>query len=72
MYIYIYYRNFDETNPNFTLELIMKIQMQIYEDQISEISNKATIELNMENVTIITLLSIQKNYNVYVFIYLVN
>lgn len=44
------YRYFDETDPNFTLELIMELEMQKYADQISEISNKATMELNIEHV----------------------
>lgn len=43
-------RNFDETDSSFTLELIMEMEMQKYADQISEISNKATMELNIENV----------------------
>ncbi|XP_025195967.1 dynein heavy chain 2, axonemal [Melanaphis sacchari] len=40
---------FDETDPGFTLELIMQMQMQKYGNQISEISSKATMELNIEN-----------------------
>jgi hypothetical protein len=31
----------------------MQMQMQKYGDQISEISKKATMELNIENVTFI-------------------
>jgi len=44
-------RYFDEADPGFTLELIMQMQMQKYGNQISEISNKATMELNIENVS---------------------
>ncbi|XP_026819508.1 dynein heavy chain 2, axonemal-like [Rhopalosiphum maidis] len=40
---------FNETDPSFTLELIMQMQMQKYGNQISEISSKATMELNIEN-----------------------
>lgn len=32
----------------------MQMQMPKYEDQINEISRKATMELNIENVTIIS------------------
>lgn len=48
-------RNFDETDAGFTLELIMQMQMQKYAEQISEVSNKATMELNIENVTVLRL-----------------
>ncbi|CAH1408276.1 unnamed protein product [Nezara viridula] len=40
---------FDETADNFTLDYIIGIQMQDFADYIHEISNGATIELNIEN-----------------------
>jgi len=56
--LYKFYRDFDETDPSFTLEQIIQMEMQKFEDQISEVSNKATIELNMENVTIIIIVAV--------------
>lgn len=44
------YRYFDETDRSFTLGLIIQMKMQKHGEQISEISNKATMELNIENV----------------------
>lgn len=41
-------------DPGFTLEKIIEMQMQKYAEAISEVSNKATMELAIENVTIIT------------------
>lgn len=51
--LYFLNRYFVETDPDFTLEKIMQMEMQKYGDQINEISNRATMELNIENVTII-------------------
>ncbi|XP_014276767.1 dynein axonemal heavy chain 2 isoform X2 [Halyomorpha halys] len=40
---------FDENGDTFTLDYIISIQMQDFADYIHEISNGATIELNIEN-----------------------
>jgi len=60
--LYIY-RYFDETDPDFTLELIMEMEMQKYADQISEISNKATMELNIERVKFFDIDKSQRKLN---------
>lgn len=41
-------RKFDETN--FTLEKLVKVKIQNFSEQIIEISNKSTLELDLENV----------------------
>ncbi|XP_066581151.1 dynein axonemal heavy chain 2 [Prorops nasuta] len=42
-------KDFDETSEEFTLNAIMKMEMQTFADQINEISNAATMELSIEN-----------------------
>lgn len=44
-------RDFDETSKEFTLELIAEMQLQNFADEISEISNAATMELAIETVS---------------------
>ncbi|XP_078053365.1 dynein heavy chain 2, axonemal kl-2 [Augochlora pura] len=41
-------REFDETSESFTLELIAEMQLQNFAEQISDISNSATMELAIE------------------------
>ncbi|XP_071580099.1 dynein axonemal heavy chain 2 [Temnothorax nylanderi] len=41
-------RDFDETSEDFTLEAIIRMQMHNFAEQISEISNAATMELAIE------------------------
>lgn len=48
--IIYFHRYFDETDRSFTLGVIIQMKMQKHGEQISEISNKATMELNIENV----------------------
>lgn len=45
-------RDFDENSPEFTLELIIGMQMQDFAEPIKEISTAAAAELNIENVGI--------------------
>ncbi|XP_013149055.1 PREDICTED: dynein heavy chain 2, axonemal [Papilio polytes] len=40
---------FDQTSEDFKLELIMRLNFQAYAEDIAEISNAATMELNIEN-----------------------
>ncbi|KAG7305948.1 hypothetical protein JYU34_008511 [Plutella xylostella] len=40
---------FDQTSEDFKLDLIMRLNFQAYADEIAEISNAATMELNIEN-----------------------
>ncbi|XP_037870398.1 dynein axonemal heavy chain 2 isoform X3 [Bombyx mori] len=40
---------FDENSEDFKLEVIMRLNFQAYSDEIAEISNAATMELNIEN-----------------------
>ncbi|CAB3235267.1 unnamed protein product [Arctia plantaginis] len=40
---------FDQNSEDFKLELIMRLNFQAYADEIAEISNAATMELNIEN-----------------------
>ncbi|KAG6451923.1 hypothetical protein O3G_MSEX007393 [Manduca sexta] len=40
---------FDQDSEDFKLELIMRLNFQAYADEIAEISNAATMELNIEN-----------------------
>ncbi|KAH9639977.1 hypothetical protein HF086_008072 [Spodoptera exigua] len=40
---------FDQNSEDFKLDLIMKLNFQAYAEEISEISNAATMELNIEN-----------------------
>lgn len=42
-------REFDQNSEDFKLELIMRLNFQVYADDIAEISNAATMELNIEN-----------------------
>lgn len=44
-----YNREFDQNSEDFKLELIMRLNFQAYAEDISEISNAATMELNIEN-----------------------
>lgn len=44
-------RDFDETSEDFTLDAIIKMQMHNFAEQISEISNAATMELAIEVVS---------------------
>lgn len=44
-------REFDETSEDFTLDAIIKMQMHNFAEQISEISNTATMELAIEVVS---------------------
>lgn len=72
-YLYVKYnlfliRHFDETDPSFTLEEIIKMKMQKYEDKINEVSNRATMELNIENV--IVNLIIIKIVNIILFLFM--
>ncbi|KAL4710610.1 hypothetical protein ACJJTC_003246 [Scirpophaga incertulas] len=41
--------DFDQNSPEFKLELIMRLNFQVYAEEIAEISNAATMELNIEN-----------------------
>lgn len=41
-------KDFDENSPEFTLEAIIQMGMQNYADHINEISNAATMELQIE------------------------
>ncbi|XP_046433182.1 dynein axonemal heavy chain 2 [Neodiprion fabricii] len=41
-------KEFDQNSPDFTLDAIAEMQLQIFADQISELSNAATMELNVE------------------------
>ncbi|KAL6262835.1 hypothetical protein P5V15_005625, partial [Pogonomyrmex californicus] len=41
-------QDFDETSEDFTLDAIIKMQMHIFAEQISEISNTATMEFAIE------------------------
>ena len=45
-----YFRDFDQNSPEFTLDAIMKMNMQAYVEEINEISNAATMELAIEMV----------------------
>ncbi|XP_050561707.1 dynein axonemal heavy chain 2 [Spodoptera frugiperda] len=40
---------FDQNSEDFKLDLIMKLNFQAYAEEIAEISNAATMELNIEN-----------------------
>ncbi|VVD00552.1 unnamed protein product [Leptidea sinapis] len=40
---------FDQDSEDFKLELIVRLNFQMYSDDIAEISNAATMELNIEN-----------------------
>ncbi|RVE54736.1 hypothetical protein evm_000503 [Chilo suppressalis] len=40
---------FDQNSEDFKLELIMRLNFQVYAEDIAEISNAATMELNIEN-----------------------
>lgn len=42
-------REFDQDSEDFKLDLIMKLNFQAYAEEIAEISNAATMELNIEN-----------------------
>lgn len=44
-------REFDEMSEDFTLDAIADMQMQNFSEQISEISNTATMELEIELVS---------------------
>lgn len=44
-------RDFDETSDAFTLEVIAEMQLQNFAEQISDISNAATMELAIEVVS---------------------
>ncbi|XP_026839391.1 dynein heavy chain 2, axonemal [Drosophila erecta] len=41
--------NFDENSKNFTLELIINLDFQAFSEDIQDISNSATMELQIEN-----------------------
>ncbi|XP_050531221.1 dynein axonemal heavy chain 2 isoform X2 [Daktulosphaira vitifoliae] len=41
--------DFNENDETFTLEIVMQMGMENFENEISEISNKASMELNIEN-----------------------
>ncbi|XP_013098623.2 dynein axonemal heavy chain 2 [Stomoxys calcitrans] len=41
--------NFDENSPKFTLELIIELDFQAFSEDIQDISNAATMELQIEN-----------------------
>lgn len=43
-------REFDESSDNFTLDAVADMQMQNFADQISDVSNAATMELAIETV----------------------
>lgn len=43
------YSNFNENAPNFTLELIINLDFQAFSEDIQDISNAATMELQIEN-----------------------
>lgn len=42
-------RSFDENSPDFRLEAIIAMRMQEYAEQINDISNSATMELQIES-----------------------
>lgn len=44
-------RDFDETSEDFTLDAIIKMHMHNFAEQISEISNTATMEFAIEVVS---------------------
>lgn len=44
-------QDFDETSEDFTLDAIIRMQMHNFAEQISEISNAATMELAIEVVS---------------------
>ena len=44
-------RDFDETSAEFTLDTIAEMELQNYAEQINDISNSATMELNIEVVS---------------------
>lgn len=44
-------RDFDEMSEDFTLDAIIRMQMYNFAEQISEISNTATMELAIEVVS---------------------
>lgn len=46
-------REFDQNSPDFTLDAIADMQLQMFADQINELSNAATMELNIELVLLI-------------------
>lgn len=46
-------QDFDEMSEDFTLDVIIKMQMHNFAEQIGEISNTATMELAIEVVRII-------------------
>lgn len=48
-YLFEIYREFDQNSEDFKLDLIMELNFQAYADEIAEISNAATMELNIEN-----------------------
>lgn len=60
--IFLPSRSFNETDPDFTLEAVMRLEMQKYSDQISEISNRASMELNIENVQLILIQTYTRLY----------
>lgn len=43
-------RDFDQNSPEFTLDAIAEMQLQMFADQINELSNAASMELNIELV----------------------
>lgn len=47
---WIKFRQFDETNADFTLEKLMKMKFQDFGEQFSNVSIKSTVELGLENV----------------------
>lgn len=44
-------RDFDEQSPEFTLDAITEMEFQNFAEQISDISNSATMELAIEIVS---------------------
>lgn len=53
-YIFLNYifliRKFDENSFDFTMEKLVELKIQNYNEQISEVSKKSTMELGLENV----------------------
>lgn len=45
-------RDFDEMSEDFTLDAIADMQMQNFSEQIADISNAATMELEIELVSL--------------------
>lgn len=45
----LWFSDFDQNSEEFKLDLIMRLNFQAYAEDIAEVSNAATMELNIEN-----------------------